>query len=107
MPRLATLQAHFAIAADTEKLADEPAGAVAIRLTPLDESMKGHVDAVRVRIDPERGIVQMFELTDPDGESTTIRFSDYKINSGLDEKAVALNVPEGTKVVHPLDRAKQ
>jgi outer membrane lipoprotein-sorting protein len=105
MPRLKTLREYFSIAADNDKLENEPAGTIALRLTPLDAGMKQHVDNVRVRIDPERGLVSLFELTDPDGERTTIRFTDYKVNAGLDEKSLALDPPAGTQVVHPLDQA--
>ncbi|MDB5325966.1 MAG: hypothetical protein JWM57_1535 [Phycisphaerales bacterium] len=101
LPRLATLKEKFDLAADP----DAKAGELALVLTPKDPELKPFIDRVRVRLNEAVGVVERFELTDPDGERTEITFSDPKLNTGLAAKDLDLTPPAGTKTMRPLDPA--
>jgi outer membrane lipoprotein-sorting protein len=45
----------------------------------------------------------VFEMIDPDGEQTVIRFSNVHVDVGLSDDALKLNPAPGTKVVRPLE----
>jgi outer membrane lipoprotein-sorting protein len=100
LPRLSLLREQFTI----EKI-DEADDSLTLTLTPRDEKLKAHVDVVVVTIDRASAVIRSFNLTDPDGERTVIRFFDHKTNAGLDDASLELKPPEGTKIVHPLGDA--
>jgi hypothetical protein len=105
VPRLGTLLQHFKfapIAAKDFGERDEP-GRLAFRLTPIDAAIREHVDNVCVIVDADLGLVLVFQLIDADGERTVIRFSDVKVNAGVDDARLRLELPAGAKVVHPLE----
>lgn len=101
LPRLAVVVKHFRIAA----LHDDHAGAddVSIRLTPRDEELAKHVDHVDVRIDRRTGCTAAMSLTDADGEKTVITFAHVEIDRGIEDAALELHLPPGTKVSRPLE----
>ena len=101
LPRLATLKDKFDLAADP----DAKAGELAIVLTPKDPELKPFIDRIRVRLNEAVGVVEHFDLTDPDGERTEITFTDPKLNTGLTAKDLDLTPPAGTKTMRPLDPA--
>ena len=103
LPRLAALRASFAIAADAGAGLDaaKDADALALRLEPTDDELKQYVDHVRVLLDARRGLVRTFEITDPDGEVTTVRFDAVNTNPKLGPAAFEVNAAPGTKVVRP------
>lgn len=100
LPRLSLLREQFTI----EKINDQN-DVLTLTLKPGDEKLKEHVDQVVVTIDVASAVIRAFELTDPDGERTVIRFSDHRINTGLDDASLELTPPAGTKVVRPLGDA--
>ncbi len=100
LPRLSLLREQFTI----EKI-DDQNDVLTLTLKPGDEKLKEHVDQVVVAIDKTSAVIRAFELTDPDGERTVIRFSDHRINTGLDDASLELKPPAGTKVVRPLGDA--
>lgn len=110
LPRLSVIRGHFKIAADdTGELlprdADPNGDLQALRLTPADAEMAKFVKQVRVLLDAQRGHVLAFEIVDPDDELTTIRFTNIRADTGLNESSLDLNAPSGTKVVKPLEGA--
>lgn len=105
LPRLATLREKFDIATDPDAKAAEKPGELALLLTPRDPELKPHVERVRVRLNEKIGVIERFELTDPDGERTEITFTDPKPNSGLTPKDLDLTPPPGTKTSRPRDAA--
>ncbi len=105
LPRLAALRESFAIEADHGDGLPAPGGAadtLALRLTPANDEMREHVDTVRVLLDAARGVVLVFEITDPDGEVTTMRFGDIQTNVGLSDADLRMDVPADAEVVRPL-----
>jgi outer membrane lipoprotein-sorting protein len=97
LPRLALLKEQFTI----EKI-DEADDALTLTLKPADDKLKEHVDQVVVTIDKTAAVIRSFELTDPDGERTVIRFSGHRVNTGIEDASLELKPPAGTKIVHPL-----
>ncbi|MGN6626403.1 MAG: LolA family protein [Tepidisphaeraceae bacterium] len=105
LPRLDDLEKTFTLAPDSAAgLADEntPKDSIAIRMTPRNDQIKQYVDHVRVLLDADRGLVLAFEMTDPDGEVTRLRFSDIRVDTGVPDSAVELHAPADVKVVKPL-----
>lgn len=109
LPRLATLRERFTLSADHGadlKPIGEIAAPLAVRLTPIEDEVKQYVDHVRVLLDTSRGLVMVFELTDPDGERTVIRFSNVHTNTNLSDAELALDAPKDVKIVKPLEPGK-
>jgi outer membrane lipoprotein-sorting protein len=106
LPRLASIREQFQIrampATDIEGGAEGP-DAVALRLTPKAESLRQHVQEVRVLLDASSGLVSRLEMIDADGDRTAIAFLRPRINTGLQERDVDLSVPAGTKESRPLE----
>ena len=104
LPRLAVLKDRFSFAeipvADMDKGAD-PAKFLALKLTPVQEDIRQHVQEVRVLLDTSAGYIVQAELTDADGDRTLQRFSQVRVN--VDVGDLELKTPSGTKIVHPLE----
>lgn len=108
-PRLAALRERFSIEADPGEGLTAPAensAPAAFKLLPIDDEVKQYVGQIRVLLDASRGVVSMFELTDPDGERTTIAFSNIRVNSGVEDASLELGAPRDSKVVKPLEPGK-
>ena len=112
LPRLTSLRDHFTFeampareaAGDFPELANTP-GVVALRLKPTEAFLKEHVSEVRVLLDARSATMLAVQTVDADGDRTSIRFTDVKLDAGLDPAALALTVPADTKVSRPLDAA--
>jgi hypothetical protein len=106
-PRLALIKPHFSF----ERGAVEgllPAGVdaskyVAVRMRPLDDEMRKHIDEVTVLLEIATGLVLRAQTIDPDGDRVVLTFSDMKVNTGLAARDLEMKVPEGVRVVHPLE----
>jgi outer membrane lipoprotein-sorting protein len=104
LPRLAVLKDRFSFAeipaADMDKSAD--AGKVlALKLTPIQDELRQHVQEVRVLLDIAAGYIVQAELTDGDGDRTVIHFRNVVVNTDIGD--LELKVPAGTKITRPLD----
>ena len=116
LPRLDRLLEHFhiehATSGDAESPRDErernEAGdtkeenVLRLRLTPLDEAIREHVERIEVALDTRTGLAERVAWRDPDGERTVMTFTEPRINRGLDAADLDLDLPPGTQVVHPL-----
>jgi outer membrane lipoprotein-sorting protein len=107
VPRLADLLQHFSFAAgsSTDLGIDPHPDQEAFLLTPTDKDISDHVENVVVLIDAKAGFILAFKLTDSDGETTLLRFSNVKINTHFDDKSLRLDLPADVKTVHPLESA--
>lgn len=105
LPRLATLRQQFKIRADDgAPLGEKDAASdVQIKLEPASDDVAQYVGGVRVLLDGARGLVRVFEITDPDGETTTIRFDAVKTDTDFPASNLELNAPAGTTVSRPLE----
>ena len=70
-------------------------------MTPIQEELRQHLQEVRVLLDMSAGYIVHAEITDADGDKTVIRFGDVRVNADVGD--VALKVPPGTKLTHPLE----
>ncbi|HWE02246.1 MAG TPA: outer membrane lipoprotein carrier protein LolA [Tepidisphaeraceae bacterium] len=104
LPRLAALKNQFAFArvapAELDPSAD-PAKFLAIRLTPITDELRQHLQQVRVLLDTSGGYIVYAELTDADGDKTIIHFRNVRVNVGVGD--LELKVRPGTKFTHPLE----
>jgi len=113
LPRLRTIEAHFAIARADAKVGSEvalPAGLptnepnrLSLDMTPTEASLKQHVQDVVALLDMNTGVVEALRTTDSDGDQTLIAFSDAKLNVPLSPSDLDLKVPPDTKISHPLE----
>jgi outer membrane lipoprotein-sorting protein len=106
LPRLDVLKQHFSF----ERLDDQamradgdPANTLALKLTPIDATLKEHVDEVRVLLDADHGYILRFEMIDSDGDRTVISFSGIKTSTNMPQSEVELKVPPDVKVSRPLE----
>jgi outer membrane lipoprotein-sorting protein len=105
VPRLTDLLQHFNFASASSRdfdMAPSP-DTQAFLLTPTDPKIREHVDHVNVLIDAKLGVLLVMKLTDADDETTTLRFSNIKMNTSFDAKLLQLNLPGDVKTVHPLE----
>ena len=104
LPRLKILKETFSFAQipvhDMDANAKDD-GFLALRMTPREQSLKEHVQEVRVLLDAQAGYIVRAEMTDADGDRTVLHFSQIKLN--VDPGKLELTVPAGTKIVHPLE----
>ncbi len=107
VPDLAELRRHFAIETfhETDAEGDPEEAALYVSLRPRTEEMREAIESVEVELDARRATLRKLTITDVDGETTALTFSGAEINPQLDAAALELEVPEGTRVVHPLEGA--
>lgn len=105
LPRLRTLRELFSIVPDTgDPLVpvESARNQLAAKLVPQSSDLQRHIASVRVLLDADRGTVMVFEITDPDGERTTIRFSAVRIGEGIRDDQLELHAGDA-RVVRPFD----
>src|SRR6185437_13247139 len=104
LPRLDVLRSRFSFeqipAADLAKSATTD-GFIALKLVPIDPSLREHVEQVRVLLDVRNAYIVRAEITDSDGDRTVLSFDHVRLN--VDVGDVSLKVPAGTTVTHPLE----
>lgn len=104
LPRLEVLKSRFAIEQIPVEAMDKSAAGkafIALRLTPKDPSLAEHVKQVRVLLDGSQAYIMKAEVTDGDGDRTVLSFKDVQLNADVGD--LALVVPPGTAVSHPLE----
>ncbi len=110
LPRLSKLKENFDFAAiDAKELgpqASTEGRRIAVKLTPKTDDLKKHVASVKVLIDERVPCAERIIITDPEGEQTQIRFTAVRINTGVKDSELDLNMPEDTKVSTPTQSPK-
>jgi outer membrane lipoprotein-sorting protein len=104
LPRLAVLKEKFSfqqIGVAQLDASVRKKDCLALRLVPTDPSLAEHVRQVRVLLDIPRAFILKAEVTDGDGDRTELSFSDVQLNADVGD--LALSVPPGTAVTHPLE----
>jgi outer membrane lipoprotein-sorting protein len=105
-PRLEVTKKYFTFeripARELSPDADE-AKHLALRMKPIDAELKKHLDEVSVLLEISSGLVLEAQTIDADGDRTVLKFSNIKTNTGLKEDDLAMDLPPGVKVTHPLD----
>jgi outer membrane lipoprotein-sorting protein len=106
LPRLEVLEKFFSF--EGISVTDlKPDGSeeqyLAVKLTPMEDSLAKHVRQVEVLLDRDSGFVMEARTLDTGGDKTTLRFSHFQANSGLKDSALELHVPKGTTISRPLE----
>ena len=104
LPRLAVLREHFnfepiPVAEMGEK---DDKNFFAVRMTPIDPELREHIEAVRVLLDAQRGLIIRLEMRDPDGDRTLISFANVKTSVGLKDGDLRIAAPADVKITRPL-----
>jgi outer membrane lipoprotein-sorting protein len=104
LPRLSALRERFSFeqvpVTELSSSAD-PTTFVALKLTPIEESLRKYVSQVRVLLDAPHAHIVVAEVTDGDGDRTVLTFRDVQTNPDVGD--LELHVPPGTRVSHPLE----
>lgn len=105
LPQLEFARKHFTIDECPWEGLDisQPARRLAVRLTPIEERLREHVLEVRVLIDTEAACVVNAEIDYPDNERLVLEFSQIRVNTGIQERELRLNVGPDVEVTRPLD----
>ena len=105
LPRLATLRKHFTLARSDGKSFQPPKDrqVLPLRLVPIDESLREHVQQIDVLLDVEAAHILELEMVDADGDRTHVNFSAVRLDTGIKPRDLELTVPEDTTVSRPLD----
>ncbi|MFN5944923.1 MAG: outer membrane lipoprotein carrier protein LolA [Phycisphaerae bacterium] len=101
LPRLNELRELFTFARASEPPAS--ASTLQVLLTPRSQELKNAVATVMVTIDTSVPCVTKIVMTDPDGEQTSVEFTQIRINTGVKDVDLALHLPEGTRESKPLE----
>ncbi len=121
LPRLDVLRQYFAIertdaapvvkawarelggdAGGGDASASDKSRYLALRLTPVDPSLKRHLAQVIVLMDKDYPCILRAEMTDGDHERTVLDFSHIELNKPMTDAEVMLTVPAGTTISHPM-----
>ena len=106
LPRLAVLREHFTFepipVAEMGERDDNSGKFFAVRMTPIDPELREHVEAVRVLLDAQRGLIIRLEMRDSDGDRTLISFANVKTNVGLTDGDLRIAAPADVKITRPL-----
>jgi outer membrane lipoprotein-sorting protein len=100
LPRPAELREHFRIEPASSEDTEHGCAAetcLALRLTPRDAALSERITAIDVWVDRASALLRRAELVDPDGDRTVWVFTDVRVNTGLTERDLALDVPPGTR----------
>lgn len=105
-PRLAVIKRHFTFKriSPKELRADvDETKYVALRMTPTEPELQKHIDEVDVVLEIATGFVSRAQTKDTDGDRMVLTFSNIRINGGLTDRDLAMDVPPGVKVTRPLE----
>jgi outer membrane lipoprotein-sorting protein len=106
LPRIDVLRRFFSFEKIPAKSLDPAVNDndfLAIRMLPIDASLREHVQEVNVLLDRRSGFIVRAENTDADGDRTVLTFSNVKVDGGLADDALRLDIPADVKVSRPLD----
>ena len=95
IPDLATIRTLFII----EAAGDADPRHLALRLTPIDETLRRHVGHVRLDLDRANGIVTRMEVAMVGGDRTEVVLDRVKLDTGITADDLALRVPPDTREV--------
>jgi outer membrane lipoprotein-sorting protein len=105
-PRLAVIKSHFSFERvsprDLLPGADE-SKYLALRMKPTEPELQKHIDEVTVVLEIATGFVARAQTIDADGDRMVLAFSNIKINGGLKDDALKLQLPADVEVTHPLE----
>lgn len=78
-----------------------------LKLTPRDEKLRENLAGVVVTIDVTEGYASRMIMLQESGENTEIQFQKVRVNQGIDESRLQLQVPDDVQIVKPLEAQKE
>lgn len=72
--------------------------ALRLALRPKTEELRDMIDLIEVDIDEARGVASRVQISDADGDVTTIEFRNVRINTGVGDDDTDCTLPRGTDV---------
>jgi outer membrane lipoprotein-sorting protein len=110
IPRLEVMTQHFEIQPPSkdkaEKIDYAKLEVLELSLLPKDASLKKHIAHAQVLIDVKTAFCQQMHFVDVDGDRTILYFRNIKLNIGLKDAELKLNIPDRTRISRPLKPAK-
>ena len=110
VPRIDMMQQHFSFArlpaGDVDPSATDDRF-LGVELLPKQETLKEHIDHVRLLVDRQSGYLRSMEMVDSDGDRTVIRFAQVRMNTGINPADLKLDLPKGTRISKPLSPENQ
>ncbi len=109
LPRLSALRERFVLsplAASDPAMKDEDEQLLGVLLTPKGDELRKHVTSVKVIIDEAGPVAKKVVITDAEGEETEIVFSHTRLNGGVRDDEIELELPEGVRVSKPLGEGR-
>jgi outer membrane lipoprotein-sorting protein len=105
LPRLKTLREHFSVERTNGKSFKPPKDrdVLALKLMPVEESLREHLDHVAVLLDVKSAHILEMEMVDADGDRTHVSVSNVRLDTDLKPADLKLNVPDDTTTSRPLD----
>jgi outer membrane lipoprotein-sorting protein len=105
-PRLAVIKSHFSFERvsphDLLPNADE-SKFLALRMKPTEPELQKHIDEVTVVLEIATGFVARAQTIDSDGDRVVLSFSNIKINGGLKDEDLKLQLPADVEITRPLE----
>ncbi len=99
LPRFSRLKDSFLI----ERVQpDNESEQIVLKLSPLDEKLAEHITSITVWIDPGIPAATALEMVDAEGDRTKITFSKIKLDQGLDDTDLELDLPEDVTIEYPM-----
>ena len=90
---------QFTVAADSEKKRGD-GGLPIVVLTPkAEDRATSTVTRIELTIHPKSYLIRQIMLYEKSGNVSTLRFSEFRVNQGLDAEALRLNMPDDVVVV--------
>ena len=100
LPRLDVLKRFFRFEEVAEANSSDK---LALKLTPIDESLAKHVEHVQVLLDVQQGYILRAEMLDADGDRTVITFSNISTDNRPPDVSLKIDLPPDVKITRPLE----
>src|SRR5205814_5456418 len=78
---------------------------ISLRMKPINDELKKHVDEVSVVLEIATGLVLRAQTVDTDGDRLLMIFSNIRTSTGVKDSELEMDVPAGVKESRPLEGA--
>jgi outer membrane lipoprotein-sorting protein len=105
-PRLAVINSHFSFerVSPRDLLPDvDETKYLALRMKPTEPELQKHIDEVTVVLEIATGFVARAQTIDSDGDRMVLTFSNIRMNGGLKDDDLKLQLPADVEVTRPLE----
>ncbi len=106
LPRLEVLKRFFAFERTAAASLDPSASDdrfLALRMPPIVAALREYVVEVKVLLNRETGFIERAENVDADGDRTVLTFLNVRVDTGMKDEEMRMDMPAGTRIVKPLE----